>query len=125
MNLNLSNAVRGLLGLSMVFAMGVAMPTALPGVGEAEAAQPRSSIERRLRPGSGYFAKSPSRAAKPAPVYRQAVPMVQPGTAVVRAPRVQHGQMVVRPVPPQQRVVQPQQLAVPQPPAQWVTAPQR
>jgi|GEM_PF-2124528 len=129
MNLNLANAVRGLIGLSMVFAVGVALPTALPGVSEAEAAQPRSSIERRLRPGSGYFAKSPSRSSQPAPVYRPAVPLVQPGTAVVRAPQMQpHGQVIVRPVP-QQGVVQPQQRVVqyPQPasPTRWITAPQR
>lgn len=116
MNMNMSRAVRGLVCLSMVFSVAVAAPTAIPGVAEADAAQARSSVERRLRPGVGYFANSPqsrARSSAPAPSMARPVgPMIQQsGVPVVRAPQVvQPGQVVGRPI-----VTQPGVVVHPQP----------
>jgi hypothetical protein len=148
MNTNINRAIRGLICLSMLFTFSVAIPTAVPGVAEAEAVQPRSSVDRRLRPGGGYFASSPqnrARTSQPAAVARPVAPMVQPGTAIVRTPQVQPGQIVSRPLVQQQGIVmgQPPQVVYPQgtivhqqpqvihqqplatPPTRWVTTPQR
>jgi hypothetical protein len=143
MNINLSRAIRGMLCLGVMFSVGVALPTALPGVSEADAAQPRSSVDRRLRPGGGYFSSSPqARARSSAPSVARpmapAAPMHQQGLPIVRAPQYQpQGQIVGRPtIMPQRSVVQQPGVVIQQPGVlvqqpmvvpqrTWFSAPQR
>jgi hypothetical protein len=107
--MNMSFALRGLVSLSMVFSIGLVVP-GVAGVAEASGAKARSSVERRLRPGQGYFANSPqTRARTSAPAVSRpmmpAAPMMQQGTSVARVPQVQSGQIVSRQFIPQQGVV--------------------
>lgn len=119
--MNISFLGRGSVLAGLALACGLAMPV----IAEASNAKSRSTVERRQRPGLGYFANSPqnrSRSSSRAnavsrPVSRPVSPaIVAPDSAVVRSRSFQQPMIIVdgRPVytVPRQKVVVPQGAAI-------------